>query len=93
MNLGAAVRRLTRILDRPTLSENETHARELAKALIQEGRLIADEDVGRNLAMSKHGAEWVFKQSEMQDGGKVNVLTVCNTGSLATSVSIWLGCV
>lgn len=93
MNLGAAIRRLTRILDRPTPNENETQARELATALIHEGRLIADEDVGRNLEMSKHGAEWVFKQSKVQDGGKVNVMTVCNTGSLATSVSILLGCV
>jgi methylthioribose-1-phosphate isomerase len=88
VNLGAAIRRLTRILDRPASSENETYARELAASLIQEGRVISDEDVGRNLKMSKHGAEWVVEQSKLPDGAKVNVLTVCNTGSLATSVSI-----
>ncbi|KAF8518789.1 eukaryotic translation initiation factor 2B [Gautieria morchelliformis] len=85
VNLGAAIRRLTRILDRPASNENETYARELATSLIREGRVIADEDVGRNLEMSKHGAEWVFEQSKLHDGAKVNVLTVCNTGSLATS--------
>jgi Initiation factor 2 subunit family len=88
VNLGAAIRRLSRILDDPASSEDETYTRELAKALIKEGRLIADEDVGRNHEMSRHGADWVFRQANMQDGGKVNVLTVCNTGSLATSVCI-----
>lgn len=39
--------------------------------------------------MSKHGAEWLIKKTE--EGGDtsagLNLLTVCNTGSLATSVS------
>lgn len=88
VNLGAAIRRLSRILDEPASREDESYTRELAAALIKEGRLVADEDVGRNHEMSRHGAEWVFKRSKMQENGKVNVLTVCNTGSLATSVSI-----
>ncbi len=45
-------------------------------------------DVGRNRAMAKWGAEWLDDRSKQLGGDdrKLNVLTVCNTGSLATSV-------
>lgn len=62
--------------------------------MIKEGKLVADEDVGRNKEMSRWGAEWLEREwsEEIRDGvrrgeGGLNVLTVCNTGSLATSVS------
>ena len=61
--------------------------RSIAKALVAEGHLIADEDVGRNKEMSKWGAEWLLSHvgpEKSADG--LNVMTVCNTGSLATSV-------
>ncbi|KIJ49656.1 hypothetical protein M422DRAFT_59337 [Sphaerobolus stellatus SS14] len=85
VNLGGAIRRLTVILDGPTAGEDEAATRELAKKLVAEGRLIADEDLGRNFEMAAHGAEWVLKQPKADGREKVNVLTVCNTGSLATS--------
>ncbi|KAF8581619.1 putative translation initiation factor [Ramaria rubella] len=85
VNLGAALRRLSRIFDRLGQDNDEVAARELAKALVKEGRSIADEDIGRNLDMAKHGAEWVVEHPKAQGVGRVNVLTVCNTGSLATS--------
>jgi methylthioribose-1-phosphate isomerase len=55
---------------------------------VSEGRAVADEDVGRNREMSRWGAEWVLEQVRKREGKtrKVKVLTVCNTGSLATSV-------
>ena len=87
MNLGAATRRLSCILDQSSQYDTEAAARDLVKVLVQAGRQIADEDVGRNHEMAKHGAEWVVKQPSAQRVGAVNVLTVCNTGSLATSVS------
>jgi len=67
----------------------EDDARIIAKGLIAEGKQIAEEDVGRNKEMSKHGAEWLLHQYENSgsDDLRLNVLTVCNTGSLATSVS------
>lgn len=42
--------------------------------------------------MSKLGGEWLVEQVKQSGGsGKgLNVLTVCNTGSLATSVRIGL---
>ena len=82
-----------------------TTAREVAGLLVKEGRQIADEDVGRNREMSRLGAEWIVAQVEKKrraggasnanananaDGLKLNVMTVCNTGSLATSVRVLL---
>ena len=87
VNLGAATRRLTRLVDEGVKSGLEANV--LADALIKEAHAVADEDLGRNKTMSKHGAEWLIKKTE--EGGDtsagLNLLTVCNTGSLATSVS------
>lgn len=64
----------------------------IAEALIAEGKAVADEDVGRNKEMAKWAGEWLLQRVKEQGGdvsGGVNVLTVCNTGSLATSVCIF----
>lgn len=90
VNLGAATRRLNK-----TLIDGVTAGKavpEIAQELITEGRLVADEDVGRNRAMAKWGGEWLVEQvkNNGESGEGLNVLTVCNTGSLATSVCIFV---
>ncbi|EJD02759.1 eukaryotic translation initiation factor 2B [Fomitiporia mediterranea MF3/22] len=85
VNLGAAIRRLRRVLSDGVKSG--TDARTIAEALVREARAIADEDLGRNKEMSKHGAEWLVevRKAKGEDASALNLLTVCNTGSLATS--------
>ncbi|KZT26682.1 putative translation initiation factor [Neolentinus lepideus HHB14362 ss-1] len=85
VNLGAATRRLTRTLN-TAISEGKD-VRAVAEELIAEGKAVADEDVGRNKEMSRHGGEWLIEQVKARGGSGegLNVLTVCNTGSLATS--------
>ncbi|KAG8694912.1 S-methyl-5-thioribose-1-phosphate isomerase [Ceratobasidium sp. 395] len=85
VNLGAATKRLQNTLQ-AGLDADHAPA-DIAAALIKEGRLIADEDFGRNREMSKHGAEWLVQRIKSQggEGLNLNVMTVCNTGSLATS--------
>ncbi|KAF8650445.1 hypothetical protein AX16_005248 [Volvariella volvacea WC 439] len=85
VNLGAAIRRLRNVLDNALLAGKD--ARTAAQELIAEGHLISDEDVGRNKAMAKWGGEWLAAEAIFRggDGPGLNVLTVCNTGSLATS--------
>lgn len=85
VNLGAATRRLNKTL----YSNVGAGPLTIAQDLIAEGRLIADEDVGRNKAMAKWGGDWVVGRDQKNGGpGEgLNILTVCNTGSLATSVS------
>lgn len=86
MNLGAATRRLTKTLDASIDAGKDAKA--IAQDLIAEGNEIDGEDVGRNKEMAKWGGEWLIDQvkSHGGTGEGLNVLTVCNTGSLATSV-------
>ncbi|KAI0278466.1 Methylthioribose-1-phosphate isomerase [Russula aff. rugulosa BPL654] len=85
VNLGAATRRLSRTLQSSLRPGRD--ARAIAEDLIEDGKQIAAEDVGRNKAMAKWGGEWLAEQvkGEGGSGDGLNVLTVCNTGSLATS--------
>lgn len=88
VNLGAAMRRLSDLLKR-IAEDNSIDVHQAAQLIIKEGRAVADEDVGRNHAMAKLGAEWLDgRTNQLGNNEKLNVLTVCNTGSLATSVSV-----
>lgn len=86
MNLGAATNHLSKVLTEGVQAGSDP--RELTDRLIKEARKIHDEDLGRNKEMGKHGAEWLRQkvEAEGEDASNLNVLTVCNTGSLATSV-------
>jgi methylthioribose-1-phosphate isomerase len=89
VNLGAATRRLTKTLDNGISAEKEPRA--IAEDLVAVGRAVADEDVGRNKKMAEWAGEWLLQRIKNQglDASRgVNVLTVCNTGSLATSVRV-----
>jgi len=83
VNLGAATRRLSKALNESLASGKD--AKTIARDLVEEGKAIDGEDVDRNKAMSKWGGDWVLSQKGDDFAGKVNVMTVCNTGSLATS--------
>lgn len=85
VNLGAATKRLTKTLHASIDAGKD--ARASAEDLIAEGKAIDAEDVGRNKEMAKWGGEWLVERVK-QSGGTgegLNVMTVCNTGSLATS--------
>lgn len=88
VNLGNAIKRLNKTLKDST--EAGADARLIAQDLIKEAKKVAEEDVGRNKEMSKWGGNWLIERVKLQgkseDQPKLNVLTVCNTGSLATSV-------
>ncbi|GLB37600.1 putative translation initiation factor [Lyophyllum shimeji] len=84
VNLGNATRRLQKTLD--TLLKSGGDARAIAEAIVAEGHLIADEDVGRNKEMSRRGGDWLLERvGQEKSASGLNVMTVCNTGSLATS--------
>lgn len=71
-----------------TAREEGKDARAIAQDLVDEGREIDAEDVARNKTMSKWGGDWLVDQvkAKGKDPEGLNVMTVCNTGSLATSV-------
>ena len=86
VNLGAATRRLAKKLQASSGAGKDPRA--IAEDLIAEAKEIDAEDVGRNKLMSKWGGDWLVEQVKSRGGSgdKLNVMTVCNTGSLATSV-------
>ncbi|KAG8864545.1 S-methyl-5-thioribose-1-phosphate isomerase [Tulasnella sp. 330] len=80
VNLGAAMKRLTKVLEDGKKANK--WAVNVAKDVVLEGREISNEDVGRNKEMSKNGAEWLIEEISRRGGETepLNVLTVCNTG-------------
>ena len=86
VNLGAATKRLSNTLRAGVNGGKD--ARAIAQDLVAEGKAIDDEDVSRNKAMSKWGGEWLVERLKGQGKSAegLSLITVCNTGSLATSV-------
>ncbi|XP_006460812.1 hypothetical protein AGABI2DRAFT_185156 [Agaricus bisporus var. bisporus H97] len=86
VNLGAATRRLMQVLNEGVAADESIS--DIVQDLMVEGIAIAGEDVGRNKAMAQWGGDWLVDLVTKRDGTPsegLNVLTVCNTGSLATS--------
>lgn len=82
VNLGTAVRRLKKKIHDGIAKDKESLI--IAQEVITEARAIHDEDLQRNKDMARWAGEWILNHHNVQKG--VNILTVCNTGSLATSV-------
>lgn len=67
---------------------------ELAEEIVLVCEKVHAEDLERNKQMSKLGADYLYERAMEKRGGslkdgeklKLKVMTVCNTGSLATSV-------
>lgn len=89
VNLGEATSRLSACMKNALGGTQDTTLS--AHELVRVAKAVADEDVGRNKEMAKHAGEWLIERVRAQRGEQVlqkglSVLTVCNTGSLATSV-------
>ncbi|KAI8189851.1 Methylthioribose-1-phosphate isomerase [Colletotrichum sp. SAR 10_75] len=54
-------------------------------AYIEEAEKILEKDLKTNLAIGKHGSEWLQEKAGASTEKQISVLTHCNTGSLATS--------
>ncbi|KAG9102720.1 S-methyl-5-thioribose-1-phosphate isomerase [Ceratobasidium sp. 370] len=79
VNLGAATKRLQNTLQAGIDAGHEPT--DIAAALVKEGRLVADEDFGRNREMSKHGAEWLVQRIKSQGGEGVNLNVMTGYGT------------
>ncbi|KAM0789536.1 hypothetical protein ACM66B_000351 [Microbotryomycetes sp. NB124-2] len=67
----------------------EYSPRDLAQSIIDAAVLVWSEDKERNVTIGDNGAKWILNKLETEGQisatDKISVLTVCNTGSLATS--------
>ncbi|KAI9872091.1 MAG: S-methyl-5-thioribose-1-phosphate isomerase, partial [Pleopsidium flavum] len=85
VNLADAVRKLGRLVETKSKARNTTGPQVAEAYIIAAEKMLVD-DVQDNQNIGKHGAEWILKNKERGNpGGKVSVLTHCNTGSLATA--------
>lgn len=65
-----------------SLLKDDVEVSELVEKVKQVCGLVHEEDLKRNMEMGRLGAEWLSKRSGKRP---LKVITVCNTGSLATS--------
>lgn len=86
VNLREAMHRLQAVAS----AQEPTDPAARAQRIFEAAELVWTEDVARNVLIGDHGAQWLInkleKEGAISAGEKINVLTVCNTGSLATSV-------
>lgn len=75
---------------------HETDSKAIVEKVKEACWAVHEEDLERNKTMGRLGAEWLWEKRRGKsvrngDGNgeerKLKVITVCNTGSLATSVS------
>ena len=68
---------------------SQAQAKALAEEVVKTCQNIEKEDLERCKEMSRIGAEWLVEKIKREKGkDKLKVMTVCNTGSLATSVCL-----
>ncbi|KAI8821689.1 uncharacterized protein EV422DRAFT_586511 [Fimicolochytrium jonesii] len=82
VNLFEAADRLNALVQRHAVGEDAT-AESTALVYIQAAEAMLEQDVGDNRNIGMHGAEYILTHSSNSEG--IQVLTHCNTGSLATA--------
>jgi S-methyl-5-thioribose-1-phosphate isomerase len=81
VNLFNAVRALKALVDASAAAEGATAA-SLVEAFKVEAERMLQEDVDFNTNIMKHGAKHLL---ELTGRDKLNIVTICNTGALATA--------
>jgi methylthioribose-1-phosphate isomerase len=87
VNLGAALDQIRKVLDAGV--DSNSPVEQIAQDVIKTGRAVHEIDFGQNRTMGKWGGDWIAEAVKKSGGSGegLNLMTVCNTGGLATSVS------
>jgi methylthioribose-1-phosphate isomerase len=67
------------------LEEETDDLENYKEALIKKMESLFYEDIATNKSIGDHGAIDMIKNAKIENGDKLNILTHCNTGSLATA--------
>lgn len=90
VNLGDAVKKLSHATHRATQSPDAT-AHSVAKQYVETAERMLVDDVSDNMAIGENGAKWIMdhtkagSQKKESTDHELKVITICNTGSLATA--------
>lgn len=91
VNLQEAIDRINSKFDQlqesliNTTTTRDQQLKNLIDSLVESGKSIWIEDLERNQKIGSLGANWLIQELNLRPDQKLSVLTVCNTGSLATS--------
>ena len=88
VNLGEAMDRIRATLQEGDKLEGQKGALTLVESVKDVCTAVHGEDLERCVTMGRHGAEWLWKRRGEGKKGGLKIVTVCNTGSLATSVGL-----
>ena len=89
VNLSDAVQKLSKIVSQASIQYNDSN--QVVQQYIQAAEHMLVSDVSDNKAIGLHGAQWILDnthagRTKVQNPDQpLNVLTICNTGSLATA--------
>ncbi|KAH8693511.1 Methylthioribose-1-phosphate isomerase [Talaromyces proteolyticus] len=84
VNLADAARKFEAVVNEHAAKVDSTGPSVL-EAYFQEAERMLANDLSDNQSIGAHGSKWILDQALLQGKTIVNVLTHCNTGSLATS--------
>lgn len=90
VNLGDAVKKLSHVVEKASQAP-DADARSVAKQYIETAERMLVDDVSDNMAIGENGARWIMNHTEAgstkaEDAQhELKVVTICNTGSLATA--------
>eukprot|EP01036_Dinobryon_divergens_P034543 gene34543-44648_t len=85
VNLFVATDQLAKLVQQITAEvqgEGEAGQKKLVLRFIEAAEKMLEDDISTNRAIGRHGAQRIIDLTSLQ---KVTVLTICNTGSLATA--------
>ena len=90
VNLSDAINKLSRVVFSAS-SQSDATPQSVVKAYITAAERMLIDDVTDNKAIGSNGARWILdntiagKSKTSDDSGDLAILTICNTGSLATA--------
>ncbi|KAH9449421.1 hypothetical protein Pst134EB_020242 [Puccinia striiformis f. sp. tritici] len=85
VNLQEAIERVNTQFEQLLSDVNHSSSIIIVNSLVEMCKLIWTEDVERNKKIGSLGAQWLIASLKLKPTEKLSILTVCNTGSLATS--------
>lgn len=84
VNLRWAVQRVMSVVDRATANSGAAGNTNLVEVIRNEAQAVCDEDIEISRGIGEHGLRLIEDIAARKNGDRVNVLTHCNAGSLAT---------
>lgn len=84
VNLADAARKLKKKVEEAAAKEGAT-GESVREAYVAAAEQMLVDDVEDNMNIGKHGAEWIMRNTSAAQNGPVSMVTICNTGSLATA--------